>query len=223
MISYNVLRGRRRDIAPQAWILDSGAFTEVMSHGWHRTTPEEYAKAITRWSRCGDFRAAVAQDYMCEAAALERTGLTIPEHQRLTTENYRALKALVSDQYVLMPVLQGFEPADYRRHLTWYGDTLTPGQWVGVGTLCKRNRSVGEVETILRAIKSTRPDLRLHGFGLKVTALTSGLVRDLLHSADSMAWSFAARKAHRNANDPREAERFVRRVATMAVQETWSL
>jgi ribosomal protein L11 len=46
---------------------------------------------------------------------------------------------------------------------------------------------------ILKAIKAERPDLRLHGFGIKTTALSWEEVRDNLESADSMAWSFAAR------------------------------
>ena len=68
------------------------------------------------------------------------------------------------------------------------------------------------IEAVLLAIKTERPDLRLHGFGVKTTALGSRLVRDLLHTADSMAWSFAARKQGRNANDYREAVAFKRRI-----------
>ena len=37
--------------------------------------------------------------------------------------------------------------------------------------------------------------LRLHGFGIKFHALQSPTVRELLHSSDSMAWSFAGRKS----------------------------
>ncbi len=52
-------------------------------------------------------------------------------------------------------------------------------------------RAIGVIlERILRA----RPDLRLHGFGVKLTALRSAAVRSMLHSADSMAWSYAARR-----------------------------
>jgi hypothetical protein len=54
-----------------------------------------------------------------------------------------------------------------------------------------------------------RPDLRLHGFGVKKTSLLSVAVRMLLATADSMAWSFSARKQGRNANDWREARSFV--------------
>jgi hypothetical protein len=61
---------------------------------------------------------------------------------------------------------------------------------------------------VLIAIKTERPDLRLHGFGLKKTALSNGTIRALLESADSMAWSFAARKTGKGANDYRNAKRF---------------
>jgi hypothetical protein len=80
--------------------------------------------------------------------------------------------------------------------------------WVGVGSVCKRNSSQDDIYDVLRAIKSARPDLRLHGFGLKTTALKCDSVFHFLHSADSMAWSFAARKQGRKAHDPNEAIRF---------------
>ena len=68
---------------------------------------------------------------------------------------------------------------------------------------------------MLLAVHAERPDLRLHGFGLKTTALGSGVVRGLLYSADSMAWSFAARKAGRDANSWREAKAYADRVARL--------
>jgi hypothetical protein len=78
----------------------------------------------------------------------------------------------------------------------------------------------GAIEEVLMAIKRERPDLLLHGFGVKVTALRSGLIRSLLHTADSMAWSFQARKQGRNANDWREAAAFAARIRTMPVQHS---
>jgi hypothetical protein len=41
---------------------------------------------------------------------------------------------------------------------------------------------------------------------VKTTALSSSLVAELLHTADSMAWSYAARREDRNQNDWREAQ-----------------
>jgi predicted nucleotidyltransferase len=54
-------------------------------------------------------------------------------------------------------------------------------------------------------IKKQRPDLKLHGFGLKKTALKRATVRELLYSCDSMAWSDNAKKNDKDANDPRLA------------------
>jgi len=64
---------------------------------------------------------------------------------------------------------------------------------------------------VLYSIKKERPDLLLHGFGLKATAFGSSLITRLLHSADSMAWSYAARREGRNQNDWREAKKWISR------------
>jgi hypothetical protein len=198
--------------------LERAAFTEVTTHGQFLRPPEEYAEQVERWSRCGNLVAAVSQDYMCEPFALERTGGTVEAHQEATVERYDALRGLVDSAYVL-PVLQGWEPADYARHVRMYGARLANGMWVGVGSVCKRNTNSGEVAAVLSAVLTERPDLRLHGFGLKVTALADARVRDRLHSADSMAWSYAARKSGRDANCAREAQRFVDHIGRMPVQE----
>ncbi len=212
MVSVSRLRARKSDFPAREWMMDSGAFTEVTKHGGFRFPPEEYAEHVARWSRCGNMVAAVSQDYMCEPFALAATGGTVEQHQAQTVERYAAIRALRATAYIL-PVLQGWHPADYAAHVRLYGDLLAHGAWVGVGSVCKRNSSPGTIEDVLTAILQVRPDLRLHGFGLKLTALRSATVRALLHSADSMAWSFSARKQGRSGNDWREAARFVRRVA----------
>jgi hypothetical protein len=78
--------------------------------------------------------------------------------------------------------------------------------------VCKRNSKPEQIEEIVSAIKEERPDLRLHLFGVKLTALKNATVRDLTWSADSMAWSFAARRQGRNPNDWWEARAFVKKV-----------
>lgn len=210
MISVNRLRNRKSDFKVNQWMLDSGAFTELFRFGSYRSDVQSYAKMIARWKTCGQLLAASSQDYMCEPFILEKTGLTIPEHQRLTIKRYDELLSCQTGVYIL-PVLQGYQPAEYISHLGQYGDRLTEGMWVGLGSVCKRNSKPEQVEVVLKAIKNERPDLRCHGFGLKTTALKRPVVRDLLWSADSMAWSFAARWQGRNPNDWREAQRFVER------------
>ena len=114
--------------------------------------------------------AAVAQDYMCEPFMLTQTGLTVLEHQRLIVERYDSLLAALREvfggdiPFHVMPVLQGYTPAEYQRHIEMYGDRLTPGMWVGVGSVCKRQGDPSALESVLLAIKEVRPDLRLHGF-----------------------------------------------------------
>lgn len=213
MVSVNRLRDRVSDFSAGEWMLDSGAFSELKDHGRFRDSPEVYAAQATRWSRCGNMVAAVSQDYMCEPFILERTGLTTLEHQSLTISRYRKIRTAVPTEVYILPVLQGYWADEYLAHLNAYGDLIQPGQWVGVGSVCKRNADVGEIEHVLVTIHRARPDLRLHGFGVKLTALKSSLVRECLYSADSMAWSYAARKQGRDSNDWREARQFAPRIA----------
>jgi hypothetical protein len=238
MVSVNRLRDRVGDFLVGRWMMDSGAFTELKNHGRYRHSPAEYAAQIRRWRRCGDLLAACSQDYMCEPFILGRTGLTLVDHQRLTIERYDKIRAalrsrrpirrrgvsrprpcLIAPRQLrrrprtyLMPVIQGYQPSDYVAHIRQYGARLALGAWVGVGSVCKRNGDPRAIEAVLLAITLERPDLRLHGFGLKQTALTSPIVHDLLATCDSLAWSFAARYEGRNANDWREARAYLDKV-----------
>lgn len=218
-VSVNRLWKRRSAFDVGSWIMDSGAFSQILRHGGYTEGVEVYAAEIKRWAKNGDLKAAVAQDYMCEAHMLKITGLTIPEHQRLTVERYDQLVACDTGGVYIMPVLQGYDPVDYVRHIEMYGERLAPGAWVGVGSVCKRNGNPAAILRVLQAIKDKRPDLRLHGFGLKATALSSPYITALLHTADSMAWSFAARREGRNANDWKEAVKYARAVNDRIYQQ----
>ena len=191
--------------------MDSGAFTTIAKHGDYPHPVGEYAAQIRRWATNGSGRllAAVSQDYMCEAHMLH--GRTIADNQRLTIERYDALLTENTGVYI-MPVLQGYSPESYVSHIQQYAWRLPIGAWVGVGSVCKRNGKVEAVEAVLCAVKQERPDLRIHGFGLKTTALKSWLVATLLESSDSMAWSFGARVLGRNQNSWIEAKKWELRI-----------
>lgn len=216
-VSVHRLTGRRSAFTAGDWILDSGAFTTIAKHGGYPEPVSVYAAEIRRVREWGNLLAAVSQDLMCEPIMLARTGLTVADHQRLTIERYDALLSESVGVYI-MPVLQGYEPVEYVAHIEQYGARLERGAWVGVGSVCKRNGDPRSIERVLHAIKRARPDLRLHGFGLKATAFTSSLVQSLLWSADSMAWSYAARRAGRNGNDRREADAYAARLAAAPMQ-----
>lgn len=216
-ISVNRIHNRKKPFVVNDWIMDSGAFTEISTHGRYRQPANEYASEITRWINNGHLLAAVTQDYMCEPFILEKTGLSVTEHQRLTINRYDDLLAANVGTYI-MPVLQGFAPDDYESHIKMYDERLSPGQWVGVGSICKRNSNIHAITAVLLKIKQARPDLRLHGFGLKTTALANPLITSLLETADSMAWSFHARINRRNGNDWKEAKRWTDNITTRPVQ-----
>lgn len=254
MISVNRLLKRRSPFTVNKWIMDSGAYTRITKDGKHLSS-RKYASEILRWGRSntlflslalcpvavdclsktilhlskfGFLLAAVTQDYMCESHVLKITRLTIQQHQRATIARYDNLIKLAgnSDVY-LMPVLQGFAPNEYVYHLRMYGDRIQYGAWVGVGSVCKRNGSPSQIENILLAIKKQRPDLRLHGFGLKKTALKSEIVNELLYSVDSQAHGYRARKAifHEggskySANDPRCATVYLEEMQSTPIQRT---
>ena len=218
-VSVNVIKNRKSSFPVNEWIMDSGAFTTIAKYGYYPEPVKTYADQIRRWKDNGTLLAAVSQDYMCEDIMLKKTGLTIEDHQRLTIERYDALVAEKTGVYI-MPVLQGYAPENYVQHIKMYGDRLEQGAYVGVGSVCKRNTNPSSIVEVLKAIKGIRPDLRLHGFGVKTTALAWADVRDNLESADSMAWSFAARWEKGNGNDWTEAVKFEKRIKNQQVQMT---
>ena len=212
-VSIRSLKKRRLGLCCPDVLIDSGAFSELSLHGKYRFPVSAYADELRRLHGWGVARisAAVAQDYMCEPWILQKTGLTVEDHQRLTIERYDALIA-EKLPVPIMPVLQGFMPDDYIRHIDQYGERLQPGMWMGVGSVCKRNGRPSAIMAVLWAIHVKRPDLRLHGFGLKRTALEDGQIRKMLYSADSMAWSFAARYEGRDRHSWREAKAYADRI-----------
>lgn len=209
-ISINAIRARKSRFPANRWILDSGAFTEISTHGRFREEPEVYAGQVVKWATNGCLEMAVTQDWMCEPFIVAKTGLSVREHQQRTVDRYdRLVKAT---DFPIMPVLQGFKPSEYLQHIDDYGDRLKPKMRVGVGSICKRNGHPAMIQHILELISAKRPDLRLHGFGIKFTALCRSPIRRLLYSADSMAWSFAARKEGRNGNSPDEAAAYIEKI-----------
>ncbi len=163
----------------------------ISMYGYWPGTDAEYAHETRVWSaEIGGLRWAAIRDWMCEPHMLAKTGKTIAEHQALTIESFANLRALAPG-ISWTPVLQGWHPDDYEAHAQQYRDAgfdLSREPIVGVGSVCRR-QATSEGEAVFRRV--ARLGLRIHAFGVK----TDGLKRygSLLASADSMAWSFAAR------------------------------
>jgi hypothetical protein len=220
------LASRRKTLGCEDLLLDSQAFMKLRLYGRYPASPAAYAAKVARIAQLVGHLTAVTEEYMCEPFMLEKTGLDVATHQRLTIERYDAIRAALPVSIPLLPVLQGYQPAEYVDHIRQYGARLAGGAWVGVGSVCKRNSDPNAIAAVLLTIAGERPDLRLHGFGVKTTALQSDLIRSLLYSADSMAWSYNARRNGRDANDWREAQAFADAIASQQPRQhayQWSI
>ena len=81
----------------------------------------------------------------------------------------------------------------------------------------------GPVPVLANLSARQAKELRLHGFGLKTTALANPLIVSMLETADSMAWSFHARINGRNANDWREAKAWAENITNRPMQHLLDL
>ena len=150
---------------------------------------------------------------LCPDLTAEQEADRIRVHQARTVANFLRLRELAPD-LPFIPVLQGYQTADYVRHVADYkaaGVDLEAETRVGVGSVCRR-QGTHEIAELFRALSGM--GLKLHGFGVKAGGLK--LSADYLASSDSMAWSFTARRsdplpgcAHKNcANCPIYARRY---------------
>jgi len=210
-VSANLLYGRNKDLEINDWIMDSGAFTEISRHGKYRVSENLYAENVIRWSRCGNMIAAVTQDYMCEPFILKKTGLSVREHQELTIDRFIKIRNLLPGNIYLMPVLQGYTEKEYLNCAALYGKLLKKYTYVGMESICKRNKDPLKILSILRAINYRYPYIKIHAFGIKTTSLQHIGIRKLIFSADSMAWSFNERAKGNGpgANDPKICSNFL--------------
>ena len=189
--SRRVLTGRKKlPRAAEGWALDSGGFTELNLYGRWETDYLEYIRDVNRFAlEIGKLEWAAPMDWMCEPSVLAKTGLTVLEHQKNTVRNYRHLAEYLGDGVI--PVLQGWTVDEYLWCWEMYdeaGIDLYDSHTVGVGSVCRR-QNTHEAARIFRALD----ELQLHGFGVKMEGLET--YGHLLASADSMAWSFRARRS----------------------------
>lgn len=183
-------KGLKRALAP--WALDSGGFTELSMFGEWRTGIAHYIGEVKRWaSEIGSMVWAACQDWMCEPFILDKTKLTVAEHQKRTIDNYLELRSREPD-LPWVPVLQGWSMGEYEDHAEQYerrGVDLRKLPTVGLGSVCRRQNTM-RVACLIRTL--AKSGIRLHGFGFKLGGLAE--VGDVLESSDSLAWSFAARR-----------------------------
>lgn len=195
-VSRRVLEERRT--LPKAtgrWVLDSGGYTQLATapHRWTITT-DEYAEEVERYAEeIGGLDWVAPMDWMCEPNVRAGTGLSVLDHLVRTVENFLALRERLGR--LVVPVLQGWEPDDYLACVGLYeaaGVDLAAEETVGLGSICRRHQDA-KIRAVLRELAPL--ELPLHGFGVRGTILADA-AGGLLASADSMAWSYDARRNH---------------------------
>ncbi len=170
-------RSRYRRATVSGWALDSGGFSEIDKHGRYSYLASEYVWAMRRYdAEIGRLEWAAPMDWMCEPQQVERTGLSVREHQERTVANFLELCNewwLLDDVRTgielripgyrsqrdpslcpIMPVIQGWTLADYLRCVDLYeqaGVHLSDYQIVGVGSVCRRSNTTEGVR-LLRAL-----------------------------------------------------------------------
>lgn len=186
------------------YAVDSGGFTELQKYGRWTVSAAEYVAFLRRcWNECGPFDFAAGRDWMCEDEVIQGgwwgrqyfagTHLSIPEHQRLTVDDYVELHHLAPDLPII-PTLQGRVEADYLRCADMYADAgvdLSAAPVVGLGSVCRR-QNTDEPAAIIDALIE-HGVRNLHGFGYKIEGLRRSWYQ--LTTADSMAWSKDGRHA----------------------------
>jgi hypothetical protein len=183
---------------PMVYAIDSGAFTALDSgnpdHPWH-LGEDSYAELVQRvifHTRVTPMFVA-AQDRPCEPELLAKTGRDVRRNIFETVENFCYLSENHPDEPWL-PTLQGWTPDDYvmcAEVYEQYGVDLGKYRNVGLGSVCRRGAE--QTANVIEVVKTLAPlRLNLHGFGMSIDALR--VCAPYLTSADSTAWSLAARR-----------------------------
>lgn len=177
--------------------IDSMGFSVLKKYGtWDAgDSPAQYVAALNRYADgigADMIDWAAPQDWMCEPPMVKKTGLTPRRHSELTVQNYLELKSLEC-RVRIIPSVQGWHQRDYEYSLQLYdryGVDLRAEQNVGLGSVCRRQRT-DEIRDLVQMMWDY--GLRnLHGFGVKTLGFRK--YADLLLTADSMAWSYHAFK-----------------------------
>lgn len=136
------------------------------------------------------------RDYPCEEEVLETHGRSIKEHQDMTLNRHRELLDAAAERGIRsqpVSILQGQTINDYLTHLDSLRDAGVLTDYVGIGSVCRRNKEE-EIKQIITAVRDAlSPSRSLHAFGVKASVLKKRGVVDALSSVDSCAWDYGVR------------------------------
>jgi len=172
--------------------IDSGGYSFMKGKGEYGTSDGKYLDFIEKHGP--DLYAL--RDYPCEPDVLNDHDRTVEDHQRRTLERHVSLLNKHEDRRLderPLSVVQGWRRSDYLDHIEQLRDHGAVTDYVGIGSVCRRNQAP-EIRRIILAVRDALPATTdLHAFGVKVSVLRYPDVRDALTSADSQSYEMQAR------------------------------
>ena len=196
LINFATKKNKPPAYGPELFI-DCGGFFSSLKSGRYTSSDQEYLEYVRKWQP----KAWALRDYPCEPQLLQLRGRSAQENVLRTVDHHRSLITLAEDQGLqdtAVPVLQGWTVEDYLYCLDRFRDEGLVRDYMAIGSVCRRGQ-IGQIVKIVTAIRRELPGwVRLHGFGLKYTALKERAIWDALYSVDSGAWDYEARwRKHR--------------------------
>jgi hypothetical protein len=172
--------------------IDSGGYSFMKGKGEYTTSDAAYLDFIAEqepelWA---------LRDYPCEPDVLAEHGRSVRDHQCKTTDRHASLLNMAADRDLPgqpLAVLQGWGVDDYLTHLDGLRARGLLTDYVGIGSVCRRNQEAAIREVILAVADAVPAGTDLHAFGVKASVLSYPDVRAALTSADSQSYDFRKR------------------------------
>jgi len=172
--------------------IDSGGFFSSMQAGHYTKTDAEYLEYIE--AKNPAFFAL--RDYPCETELLKKHSRTVFEHIKMTVEHHCLLLDMLPEyniNAVPIPVIQGWSVEDYQLCIDLFRERGLITDYMAIGSVCRRT-SIKNIRDIIVSVRDNLPaKTKLHGFGVKLTALKDLAIWNALYSVDSGAWDYVAR------------------------------
>lgn len=178
----------------ESLFIDSGGFQATSS--WDMEFPYE-PKELFDWAESIDADLVACPDFACEPE-LHETSVMDRIHR--TVEEHALAYAQYKDgdyTFELVPVLQGYEPEQYRRCIELYEREGFIEDYMAIGTVCKRD-SVDSIHRVLETLERHLPDTEWHMFGMTLNAWKDRRLWGRFKSADTAAWNWGGQtQAHK--------------------------
>lgn len=190
MLNYATKNNRPWDGIDRLFI-DSGGYSFMKGMGEYETSDETYLAFVREHAP----ELFAYRDYPCEPEILAEHGRTVEDHQQRTLARHIRLADLVDEKPPdsrPVAVLQGWTIDDYLRCIDRFEAHGVLTDYVGIGSVCRRNREA-EIRRIILAVADALPSgTDLHAFGVKGSVLQYADVRSALASADSQSYEMQA-------------------------------